>query len=107
MIYSTIKTDSFTLDDLQPDSPYNLKVRSVNKSGVSDWVPLQGKTKANPLLWTIRGAVAETNVETQEDYNVQKPGGWRRIHRMVLQIQQKKFADFDVVVDLKIIQPNR
>ncbi len=63
--YSTIKDNSLLFENLKADSPYEFKVRAVNKDGVSDWVNLKAITKTDPLLYAIRGLSGELSVESQ------------------------------------------
>ncbi|TDG37898.1 DUF5110 domain-containing protein [Pedobacter changchengzhani] len=65
MNYSNIKDTTFILDDLNPETNYALKVRAVNKSGVSNWSTLQAQTKANPLQFAIQGIEATTTAKIQ------------------------------------------
>ena len=50
--YNTIikTTDGhFTLEPLLENTPYNIRVRAVNRAGASAWTTCQGRTKAKPI----------------------------------------------------------
>lgn len=65
MIYSTIKNSELIFGDLKPETSYSLKVRAVNKDGVSGWTELTAETKSDPLEFAIRGIKGETTCENQ------------------------------------------
>lgn len=65
MLYSTIRDTTFLLDDLQPETEYQFKIRAVNKTGVSPWASFAATTKSNPLQFAIKGIKARTSVRNQ------------------------------------------
>lgn len=100
MVYSTIKNESFTLDELTPDTSYPMKIRSVNKSGSSPWVTFNGHTKANPLLWTIKNLTAESTAPAQPDYDINVLVDGQDFTEWFSD-WDKKVDQFEVVIDLK------
>lgn len=65
MIYSTIKGSELLFADLKPETSYTMKVRAVNKNGVSEWSEITAQTKSDPLEFAIRGIKGETTCESQ------------------------------------------
>ena len=63
--YSTIKQLSYTIDGLEAETHYEMKLRAVNKEGTSEWTSLAATTLADPLQHAVRGARAETSCENQ------------------------------------------
>ena len=55
MVYSTIRGTEFTIDGLQPETAYTMKVRAVNRDGASAWTPLAATTGTDPLALAIKG----------------------------------------------------
>lgn len=100
VVYSTIKNENFILDDLSPDTSYPMKIRAVNKSGVSPWVPFEGKTKANPLLWAIKNLSAESTAPVQADYDISALVDGQDFTEWFSD-WDKKVDQFEVVIDLK------
>lgn len=72
MIYSTIKNSELMFDDLEPETSYSMRVRAVNKDGVSDWTELTAQTKSDPLEFAIKGIKGETTCENQGGQNTDK-----------------------------------
>ncbi len=66
MCYSTIRNLQLPLEDLKPSTEYALKVRAVNKDGVSAWTELKGKTATNPLEHALHGLSGKTSVANQD-----------------------------------------
>ena len=100
MVYSTIKDTTFALEDLMPETSYQLKIRSVNKSGFSKWVDLNAQTKKNPLEFAIRGIVATSTAKDQGGMRIKnlfdfdESNTWHTIW-------STKSVPFDIVMDLK------
>ena len=72
LIYSTIRDRQLLFEGLEAETEYEFKIRSVNKSGVSDWSTFTAKTKVNPLEFAIEGIKAETSVENQGGNDINK-----------------------------------
>ncbi|MES2419112.1 MAG: TIM-barrel domain-containing protein [Bacteroidota bacterium] len=72
MLYSTIRDTTLRFDGLTAETSYSFKLRAVNKDGYSNWAEFKSTTKANPLLFTIRGITAETTVENQGGSGIDK-----------------------------------
>jgi len=72
MLYSTIKDTTLLFDGLIPETKYSLKLRAVNKDGVSKWTELDVTTAANPLQYAIKGINAKTTAENQGGEGISK-----------------------------------
>lgn len=64
-LYSTIKQLSYTIDGLRAETHYGMKLRAVNRDGVSEWTALSATTTADPLQHAVRGGRAETSCKNQ------------------------------------------
>ena len=64
-IYSTIFDHQFTFEDLQPDSEYQFRLRSVNKDGKSEWKDISMRTAEDPLKDAVKGMVGWTSCKNQ------------------------------------------
>lgn len=101
-IYSDIAAKEYTIDGLNADSEYEMKVRAVNKDGVSDWTTLKARTAADPLRFAVRGVEATTSCENQ---------GGQGIHKMFdfdeTSSWHTKWSEtavpFDLVIDLRTV----
>ncbi len=71
-LYSTILQKQYTLEDLVPETTYEMKVRAVNADGAGEWAELKAVTKADPLEHAIRGIRGETSCENQPGQQLSK-----------------------------------
>ena len=71
-IYSTIKDCSLLFEDLKAETSYNFKIRSVNKSGASQWASFDATTKSDPLEFAIRGIKGKTTCPNQGGQDVNR-----------------------------------
>lgn len=71
-IYSNIAATEYTIDGLDAETAYEVKLRAVNKDGVSEWTILNAITAADPLRFAIRGIEAETSCENQGGQGINK-----------------------------------
>lgn len=72
MNYSTIKTTSFLIADLDPKTQYDLKIRAVNLDGSSSWQSVTATTKANPYQWALKNVLVESSVPDQGKSKISK-----------------------------------
>lgn len=101
MLYSTIKDTELLFDLLEPETAYSLKLRAVNKDGVSDWTTMNVTTKSNPLEFAIKGIVGETTAENQgrslrKLFDFEEGELWHTRYSV-------NALPFDLVMDLKTI----
>ena len=102
MLYSTITRDRLLLGDLRPETTYSLKLRAVNADGASAWTEFTAKTKSDPLEWAIKGILAETTCEDQEDEGVDKMFDFDESN-LWHTAWGKQAVPFDIVMDLNSI----
>ncbi len=72
MLHSTIRSTEFTIENLKPETDYEIQVRAVNKDGVSEWTTLQGRTIKDPLDEAIRDITATNSTPDWEGLEVSK-----------------------------------
>lgn len=102
MIYSTIRQNSLTFEDLKVETDYAFRIRSVNASGASEWSSFSGKTKSDPLEFAIRGIKSETSCPNQPGqpvrrlFNFDETDAWHTEW-------SKAAVPFDLIIDLKSI----
>jgi alpha-glucosidase (family GH31 glycosyl hydrolase) len=72
MLYSTIKDTGLLFEGLEPETNYSFKIRAVNKDGFSVLTGFSASTKADPLGFAIRGIVAKTTAENQDESGIDK-----------------------------------
>ena len=72
MIYSTIRQNRFTFEDLKAETDYSFRIRAVNASGASEWSSFSGKTQSDPLEFAIRGIKGETSCPNQPGQPVRR-----------------------------------
>ena len=102
MIYSTIRQNSLTFEDLKVETDYAFRIRSVNASGASEWSSFSGKTKSDPLEFAIRGIKGETSCPNQPGqpvrrlFNFDETDAWHTEW-------SKAAVPFNLIIDLKSI----
>ncbi len=72
IVESTIRTTSFTLDDLTPETDYAFRVRAVADNGVSPWTDMTVRTAADPLKWAVNGLTGITSFNNQSGQGINK-----------------------------------
>ena len=101
-IYSTIAATEYTIDGLAASTSYEVKVRCVNKDGVSDWTSLKATTAADPLRFAIRGISAETTCANQGGQGIDKMFDFDETSIWHTAWGQSA-VPFDIVIDLRSI----
>jgi hypothetical protein len=102
MRYTTIKSTDFLFENLQPETEYHFKIRSVNKIGSSDWATIQAKTKTNPLEFAIHDIFAQSSVADEEDNEISKLFDFDDKDMWHTKYGQKAIP-FNIIMDLKTI----
>lgn len=103
MLYSTIGSTQFTMEDLQPETSYTLKVRAVNKDGVSDWASITGKTEKNPLENALHGVTAKTTVRNWGGQGVNQMFDFNEKNMWHTDYNNRNATPFDMVINLHAI----
>lgn len=99
MVYSNIKDSSFLFEGLTPETEYDFKVRAVNKTNTSDWVPFSSRTNKNPYEFAIKGIKATSSIPSQEGEGIENlfdqdvNTGWHSDY-------EKSKVPFEIILDL-------
>ncbi|MBR5575937.1 MAG: DUF5110 domain-containing protein, partial [Bacteroidaceae bacterium] len=101
-IYSTIAATEYTIDGLSASTSYEMKVRAVNKDGVSEWTSLKATTAADPLRFAIRGIQAETTCANQGGQGVNNLFDFDETSIWHTAWSQKA-VPFEMVIDLRTV----
>jgi len=102
MLYTNISRTEFLFENLIPENEYSFKVRAVNKTGNSDWVSFNAKTKSNPLQFAVKGIVAECSTEMYGGYGLDNLFDFDDNSLMHTRSAEKSLP-FEAVLDLKSI----
>ncbi len=100
MVYSTIRSNSFTVEDLKPETDYDLLVRAVNSEGTSDWTSLKGRTVKDPLDEAIRHITAKTSTPDWEGLEVSKMFDFNEKDYWHTDYYKKDALPFDMTLNL-------
>ena len=69
MLYTNLGTaegtNTLLIEDLQPKTAYEFKLRALNPAGASDWTTINVTTADNPLEFAIRGITATSSAPDQ------------------------------------------
>ena len=101
-IFSTIPTTSFTLEDLQPETNYEVRVRAINKEGQGEWTREKFRTSPDPLRFAIHGITAETTCDNQPGqgiahfFDFDEGTTWHTAW-------SQQAVPFDIVIDLHVV----
>lgn len=102
LTYTTIRDTELLFEGLSAETPYDFKVRAVNKEGASDWANFSATTKSNPLEFAIQGIEGETSVENQGGQRVNKLFNFDEADTWHTKYGEKA-VPFDLIMDLKSI----
>ena len=100
MIHSTIRGTEFTVENLKPETDYEVQVRAVNKDGVSDWTTLQAHTIKDPLDEAIHDITATNSVEDWGGLDVSKMFDFNEKNFWHTNYYKKGVLPFDVTLNL-------
>ena len=100
MIHSTIRGTEFTVENLKPETDYEVQVRAVNKDGVSDWTTLQAHTIKDPLDEAIHDITATNSIEDWGGLDVSKMFDFNEKNFWHTNYYKKGVLPFDVTLNL-------
>lgn len=102
-IYSTIQGTEFTLEGLQPETNYEVRVRAVNRDGQGAWTREKLRTSPDPLRFAIHGITAECSVPDQPGQNIRHLFDFDEGTVWHTAWDQPNSAPFDIILDLHAV----
>jgi len=102
-LYSTIKSTAFTLEDLRPETSYEVRVRAVNKDGKGAWTSETFRTQPDPLRFAIRGITAEATIPDQPGQGIKHLFDFDEGTTWHTAWNQANATPFDIILDLHVI----
>lgn len=100
MLYSTILGEHFTLEELEPETEYTLRLRAVNSDGASDWSLLTLRTAKDPYENAIKNITATTSVPNQSGQSISKLFDGDKTTTWHTE-WSKEATPFDLIIDLR------
>ena len=100
MLYSTILGEYFTLEELEPETEYTLRLRAVNSDGASDWSLLTLRTAKDPYENAIKNITATTSVPDQSGQSISKLFDGDKTTTWHTE-WSKEATPFDLTIDLR------
>lgn len=102
-LYSTIKDNAFTLEDLQPETNYEVRVRAVNKDGKGAWTREKLRTSPDPLRFAIHGITAGCTIPDQGGQRIKNLFDFDEGTTWHTAWDQPNSTPFDIIIDLHVI----
>ncbi|MBO4800783.1 MAG: discoidin domain-containing protein [Bacteroidaceae bacterium] len=102
-LYSTITANTFTIQDLKPETNYELRVRAVNKDGTSTWAREKFRTSPDPLRFAIHGITAEATIPDQPGQGIKHLFDFDESTTWHTAWNKPQSTPFDIVIDLHVI----
>ena len=94
---------SFTLEDLQPETNYEVRVRAVNKDGKGPWTLEKLRTSPDPLRFAIHGITAECSIPDQGGQRIKNLFDFDLGTTWHTTWDQPNSTPFDVTIDLHVV----
>ena len=102
-IYSTIQGTAFTLEDLQPETNYEVRVRAVNREGQGAWTREKFRTSPDPLRYAIHGITAEATLPDQAGQELSHLFDFDEGTIWHTAWDKPDSAPFDIIIDLHAV----
>lgn len=100
MTHSTIRGTEFLIENLKPETSYDVQVRAVNKQGVSDWTTITARTVKDPLDEAIRNITATNSTPDWDGLEVSKMFDFNEKNYWHTDYYKKGVLPFDVTLNL-------
>lgn len=100
MVHSTIRGTEFLIENLKPETDYDIQVRAVNKEGASEWASISGRTVKDPLDEAIRDITATNSTTDWDGLEVSKMFDFNEKNYWHTDYYGKNVLPFDVTLDL-------
>ena len=101
--YSTIKDKAFTLEDLKPETNYEVRVRAVNKEGKGAWTREKLRTSPDPLRFAIHNITAECTIPDQGGQRIKNLFDFDESTTWHTAWDQPNATPFDIIIDLHVV----
>ena len=101
-IFSTITDTHFTLEALQPETNYEVRLRAVNRGGAGPWAREKFRTSPDPLRLAMHGLTAENSCDDQPGQGIKHLFDFDEGTTWHTAWSQKA-VPFDMVIDLHAI----
>ncbi len=102
-LYSTIKDNAFTLEGLQPETNYEVRVRAVNKDGKGAWTREKLRTSPDPLRFAIHGIIAECIIPDQSGQRIKNLFDFDEGTTWHTAWDKPNATPFDLILDLHVV----
>ena len=102
-VFSTISGTEFTLENLQPDTNYEVRVRAINKDGASEWTREKLRTSPDPLRYAIHGLTAECSIPAQPGQELKHLFDFDSGTTWHTAWDKPNATPFDLTIDLHVI----
>jgi len=102
-LYSTITSPAFTLEGLEPETNYEVRVRAVNKDGQGEWAREKFRTSPDPLRFAIRGITAECTIPDQPGQGIRHLFDFDEGTTWHTAWNQPNATPFDLLLDLHVV----
>ena len=102
-LYSTIKDNAFALEDLQPETNYEVRVRAVNKDGKGPWTHEKLRTSPDPLRFAIHGITAECTSPDQGGQRIKNLFDFDEGTTWHTAWDKPNATPFDIIIDLHVV----
>ncbi len=103
LLYSTITSEAFTIEGLQPETNYEVRVRAVNRDGKSDWTREKLRTSPDPLRFAIHGITAEATIPDQPGQAIKHLFDFDEGTTWHTTWDKPNAAPFDIIIDLHVM----
>ena len=102
-LYSTITSEAFTIEGLQPETNYEVRVRAVNRDGKSDWTREKLRTSPDPLRFAIHGITAEATIPNQPGQGIKHLFDFDEGTTWHTVWDKPQSTPFDIIIDLHVM----
>lgn len=100
VVYSDIKQPAFCVEDLTPDTNYEIRVRAVNRNGAGPWTRERLRTSPDPLRHAIHGITAKATITDQPGQGIRHLFDFDEGTPWHTAWDKPNATPFDVIIDL-------
>ena len=103
LLFSAIRDTEFTLEDLKPETNYEVRVRAVNKAGKGPWTREKFRTSPDPLRFAIHGITAESTLPAQSGQGLDHLFDFDEGTTWHTAWDKPNSTPFDIILDLHVV----